>query len=58
MTNETNRLYTSFSYFHMEELSLYGKTKSYGNIMLYLGTLYSYIDLLHTIAINFPSANW
>ena len=28
----------------MKELSLYGKTKSYGNLMLYLGTLYSYID--------------
>ena len=41
----------------MEELSLYGKPKSYGNVMLYLGTLYSYIDLLHTIGINFPSAN-
>ena len=43
----------------MEELSLYGKTKSCGNVdvMLYLGTLNSYIDLLHTIAINFPSAN-
>ena len=41
----------------MEEHSLYGKTKSYSNVMLYLGTLYSYIDLLHMIAINFPSAN-
>ena len=41
----------------MEERSLYGKTKSYGNVMLYLGTHNSYIDLLHTIAINFPSGN-
>ena len=37
----------------MEKLSLYGKTKSYGNVMLYLGTLYNYVDLLHMIAINF-----
>ena len=41
----------------MEKLSLYGKTKSYGNVMLYLGTLYNYVDLLHMIAINFPSDN-